>query len=167
MSGSDGQSAKAYSPDDLYRRISCEFQETEPSDVTIREWLQMADVSTPCTDARMWECIRLAGLEKVILRFPKGLDARLGPYPANPTPASFLKEVVKDHQTGPIEPWEADFDKLVKKEIEEEEEWVDEVVGGAGASGGSLKGKDCAFSPGEWQKLCFAASLIKQDADLR
>lgn len=127
----------------------------------------MFDVSRTCDDAHMWRCICAAGIEKVIRRFPKGLDARLGPYPADPSPAGFLKEVVKDHQTGPIDPWEADFYKVVKQEIQDDEEWEDEVVGGAGASGGSLKGKDCAFSPGEWQKLSFAGSLIKQSADLR
>jgi hypothetical protein len=127
----------------------------------------MGDISGTSDEATMQECIRIAGVEKVISRFPKGLDARLGPYPAHPTPASFLKEFVRDSQTGPVDPWETDYDKLVKKEIEEDEEWEDEVVGGAGSNGGSLKGKDCAFSPGEWQKLCFARSLMKKDADLR
>ena len=165
---SDGIDAKQYVPADLYRKISCQFQTTYPADVTLREFLHMGDVSDGNDGAKMRECIEIAGLAKVLARFPKGLDARLGPYPANPTPSSCLKEYVKETKLGPMEAWEEGFAQLVAKEIEEDEEWEDEVIGGSGAAGnGSLKNKDCAFSPGQWQRLCFARSLMKRDADLR
>jgi energy-coupling factor transporter ATP-binding protein EcfA2 len=154
----NGINATQYSPPEIYRRISCQYQTTLPCDVTLREFMHMGDVHNEDDEARIRECLAIAGIDGVISRFPKGLDARLGPYPANPTAQSTLREFAEEVQSGVKDPWEADYTTRTEAETREDEENADEVVGGAGAGGtGSLKGKDCAFSPGEWQKLCFVS----------
>lgn len=164
----DEVDARDYAATDLYKKISCQFQETEPMDVTIREFLHTGDVSDEDDEEKMHETLQMTGVDKIIARFPKGLDAKLGPYPADPTPQSFLEAYAKICVTGSVEPWEAGYGAHLTAEIDDEEESLDKVVGGNGADGiGQLKGKDCAFSPGEWQKLCFARTLMKKSADLR
>lgn len=158
----DGRDAREYSTKDLYSRISCQFQHTFPADVTIREWLHMGDITETEDEHKMQECLRVTGADKIVARFPKGLDARLGPYPADDTPQSLLKEYIMDAETGRLDPWEDAYGEKISQEIEQEEDFEDEVIGSR-----SLKNKDCAFSPGEWSKLCFARTLMKRDADLR
>jgi hypothetical protein len=133
-----------------------------PPDFTIREWLHMGDVNGVNDEEKMIECLRITGADKILARFPKGLDARLGPYPADDTPQSLLKEYIKSTETGGFDPWEEQFQKTMKAEIEDEEEWEDTVIGGSG-----IKNKDCSFSPGEWSKFCFARTLMRKVADLR
>lgn len=98
----------------------------------------------------------------MIAKFPKGLDARLGPYPANDTPQSLLKEYIQDNETGGFDPWEADYEKRVERDIELDEEYDDSVIGS-----GRLRNKECAFSPGEWSKLVMTRAMMKTSADLR
>lgn len=154
--------AKQYNPADLYSHISCQFQETFPLDFTIREWLHTGDVTNMHDEERLQECLRITGADKVIAKFTKGLDARLGPYPADDTPQSLLKDYIKETTTGGYDPWEADYDKKVERDIEIEDQYDDSVVGS-----GRLKNKDCAFSPGEWSKLVVARAMMKKSADLR
>lgn len=130
----------------------------------------MGDIHDDDDEKKMLECIRIAGIEEVIKRFPKGLDARLGPYPADDTPVSLLRTFVKDSTAGNLDPWE-NGTGLASDGVEGDDDDDDEcteVVGGAGIDGlGDMKGKECAFSPGQWQKLCFARTLMKRKADLR
>lgn len=122
----------------------------------------MGDITETEDEHKMQECLRVTGADKIVARFPKGLDARLGPYPADDTPQSLLKEYIMDAETGRLDPWEDAYGEKISQEIEQEEDFEDEVIGSR-----SLKNKDCAFSPGEWSKLCFARTLMKRDADLR
>lgn len=120
----------------------------------------MGDVSDKDDAAKMEECLRLVGADKIIARFPKGLDARLGPYPADSTPQSLLKDFVEQDE------------ELHSGDVSEQGGGM--AFGGAGEDDcgyvvGSMRlgNKDCSFSPGEWSKMCFARSLMKQNADLR
>lgn len=113
-------------------------------------------------DEKMQECLKLTGADKIIAKFPKGLDARLGPYPADDTPQSLLKEYIQETKTGGYDPWEANYDLKVERQIEQSEEYEDSIVGS-----GRQRNKDCAFSPGEWSKLVIARALMKKSADLR
>lgn len=160
--GVDGTDAKEYDPKDLYSHISCQFQETFPADVTIREWLHMGDVTDVHDEEKMQECLRITGADKIIADFPKGLDARLGPYPADDTPQSLLKEYIQETKTGGYDPWEANYDLKFARQIEQEEEYEDDVTNSS-----RLRNKDCAFSPGQWSKLVFARALMRKSADLR
>lgn len=142
--------------------MSCQFQETFPANFTIREWLHMGDTSDVHDEEKMQECLRITGADKVIAKFSKGLEARLGPYPADDSPQSLLREYIRETKTGGYDPWEANYDKKIEQEIEADEDYDDSVT-----STGALRKKDCAFSPGEWSKLVFARALMKKNVDLR
>ena len=175
----NGVNAREYASADLYHAISCQYQYTPRSDVTIREFMHMGDITDLDDNLKMEQCIKAAGMESVIARFPKGLEARLGPYPADPDPVSFYNGIVKLGLEGCNDPWENTNTNQTEKEAkdqelneeDEEDEEDDDVVVRPSSTGGpanlNLKGRDCAFSPGEWRKLCFARTLMKRNADLR
>lgn len=122
----------------------------------------MGDVTNMQDEERTKECLRITGADKVVARFPKGLDARLGPYPADDSPQSLLKEYIQESKTGGYDPWEEEYGKTIERDIELDEEYDDSVIGSS-----RLKNKDCAFSPGQWSKLVIARALMKKSADLR
>lgn len=159
----DGVDAKQYDPKDLYSHISCQFQQTYPVNFTLREWLHTGDVTVANDEERMQECLKITGADKIIAKFPKGLDARLGPYPADDTPQSLLREFIQETKTGGFDPWEANYDIKLEQDIERDDDYDDDTVIGLGQQ----KKKDCAFSPGEWSKLVIARALMRKSADLR
>lgn len=158
----DGVDAKLYNPQDLYSRISCQFQQNYPIDFTLREWLHTGDVTNMHDEERLQECLKITGADEVIAKFPKGLDARLGPYPADDTPQSLLREYIRETKTGGFDPWEAEYDQKVEQEIDDEEDTTGTVFDSR-----RLRNKDCAFSPGEWSKLVVARAMMKKSVDLR
>lgn len=117
----------------------------------------------------MRECLRLAEAYPIIAKFPKGLDARLGPYPADATPQSLLMQMVHaDYELERESP--TDQTQLDAAKQAETEEWHEEGPDDRGDDAGvhiSPAGRDCTFSPGEWSKMCFARTLMKVSADLR
>lgn len=116
----------------------------------------MGDISDDDDEEKMKECLRLAGADKIVAKFPKGLDGRLGPYPAAATPQSLLKDFVEE-----------DLEVCLDTETTATFKPFEEESFGHTALPTRFANIDCDFSPGEWSKMCFARSLMRQTADLR
>jgi ABC-type multidrug transport system fused ATPase/permease subunit len=69
----NGKDIKKYNRDDYYKLISAVFQDVQFLPATIRENIAQGDF-TAKNDDKIWNCIKLAGVEKRIKTLPNGLD---------------------------------------------------------------------------------------------
>ncbi|MBE6929445.1 MAG: ABC transporter ATP-binding protein [Ruminococcaceae bacterium] len=72
----DGEDIRQFDRRDYYKLFSAVFQNYSVMDATVADNVTMS--VTGRDEARMMECIRLAGLEKLLEKLPNGADSNLG-----------------------------------------------------------------------------------------
>ena len=72
----DGEDIRQFDRRDYYKLFSAVFQNYSVMDATVADNVTMS--VTGRDEARMMECIRLSGLEKLLEKLPNGADSNLG-----------------------------------------------------------------------------------------
>lgn len=69
----NGKDIKEYNRDDYYKLISAVFQDVQFLPATVRENIAQEDFNSK-NDKKIWDCLKLAGIDKKIMKLPQGLD---------------------------------------------------------------------------------------------
>lgn len=171
----------AYSTASLHAMMAVQLQHVPRSHLTIAEFIALGRAAQSPKDTIDETAVRQALIKAdamhIVDRLDRGIWSRLGPYPPRATPASILSEA-KYYDEQFKDEWAADA-PLAPTAATATDASQQTVTAVAVTAAVDTKNCDVAvraekrnttwglsFSGGEWQKLCFARSLMK-DADLR